>query len=111
MKKSRKTGKKSPKIRHRRMRPGRRKGKIMESPSSTEISLIDVMDGIQKARGSIGYLADNSSDSQLTSVLMLIEESLSMTQQSLQYMFDRGIEDEFADQLPPFTVSSNTDSV
>lgn len=70
----------------------------MSNSSLSEIGLIDVMDGIIKARGAIGYVADSSGDSQLTSLLMLIEESLEITEQGLQYMIDAGIDGELANQ-------------
>lgn len=71
----------------------------MKTDSSTEkIGFTDIMDGISKARGAIGYLADGSKDPQLTSILMLIEESLEITEQSLQYLIDVGIDEEIESQ-------------
>lgn len=72
------------------------KGNQMENQvntSSKEISLMDIMDGIVKARGSIGFVADGSKDEQLTSILMLVEESLCVTEQSLRYIMDNGTEE------------------
>lgn len=68
--------------------------------SSTEISLTDILDGINKARGSLGYLADGSRDHQLTSILMLIEESLGITEQGLQYIINKGIGEEVQEDIP-----------
>ena len=70
----------------------------METPSFTEINLTDILDGIIKARQSLGYLADGSKDPQLTSILMLVEESLSYTEQGLQYLIDVGIDKELESQ-------------
>lgn len=75
----------------------------MSNSSSPEIGLIDVMDGIIKARGAIGYVADMSGDPQLCSLLMLIEESLGVTEQGLQFMINAGIDDELQEgQDVPF---------
>ncbi len=68
--------------------------------SSTEICLMDIMDGIVKVRGSIGYIADSSKDNQLCSLLMLVEESLEITEQGLRYIMDKGIEEEIAEDVP-----------
>ena len=70
----------------------------MKTGDFSGINLTDIMDGIIKARQSIGYLADGSKDSQLTSILMLVEESLGYTEQGLQYLIDVGIEEELKNQ-------------
>ncbi len=66
----------------------------MSTTPSSETNFMDIMDGIVRARGSIGYIADNSQDPQLTSLLMLIEESLESTENSLQYLIEQGQEEE-----------------
>jgi len=66
----------------------------MATTSSSEKDFTDILDEIVKARGSIGYIADNSQDQQLTSLLMLIEESLESTENSLQSLIEQGQEAE-----------------
>lgn len=73
---------------------------VQAALSSSEIHLNDIMDGIIKARGSVGYVADSSRDPQLTSLLMLIEESLGITEQGLQYIIEKGISEEIAGDVP-----------
>jgi len=63
------------------------KGEKMEE--KIEISWGDIRDRIVKDRCAIGFLSENVADYELRGVLLLIEESMMVSEQMIKYLLDQ----------------------
>jgi hypothetical protein len=89
--------KKSSKIGEKRMSATRR----TENEEKTEIDWMDIRDRLIKDRGAIGFLSDHVADNQLCCMLMLIEESMTVTENMISFIIEKGLDEELAEQQVP----------
>ena len=67
----------------------------------TEVDWMDIRDRLVKDRGAIGFLSDHVADDQLCCMLMLIEESMTVTENMISFMIEKGLDEELAGQQVP----------
>lgn len=66
----------------------------MKNPSSPEIHIMDIQDRFIKSRQAISFLADQARDEDLCGMLMLIQESMEVTEQMFQVVISEVLEVE-----------------
>jgi len=69
-----------------------------ENEEKTDVDWMDISDRLIKDRNAIGFLADNVKDVQLSALLSLVEESMLVSSQMIEFLMEKGLDKEIAEQ-------------